>query len=205
MSLDHALSLRDELSQYYRWLRQYGYNDSHSGNISARACADEGDQSGAGDDHGGLVWLTPTGACADLLQPDDFVACRLDQPVPVTASGDAQLHLAIYRNNPKAAAIIHAHCPHAVALTLDGEDFTPPDFEGQLYFPRVRVITVPYDVYFEQAADQVAQVLSEDSICIVRGHGVYAWGETLNQAYKWTCSLEMSAKTAFIARQAGTI
>jgi L-fuculose-phosphate aldolase len=40
---------------------------------------------------------------------------------------------------------------------------------------------------------------------IVRGHGVYAAGETLERAYKWTCSLELSAKTAVIARQAGTL
>jgi len=186
------MKVRQELMQYYRWLRQYGYNDSHSGNISAR---------GGGD----AVWITPTGACADVLQAEDFIRCRMDQPVPKVASGDANLHLAIYRENPSATAIVHSHCPHAVALTLSGEDFVPPDFEGQLYFPVVPVISVPYDVYFEQAAGQVAQALLDSPVCIVRGHGVYAWGETLNLAYKWTCSLEMSAKTAFIARQAGTL
>jgi len=182
---------RKELTQYYRWLRQYGYNDSHSGNISARD----------GDD----VWITPSGACADILRAQDFVACQIDQPVPAGASGDAGLHLAVYRENPKAKAIVHSHCPHVVALTLNGIDFVPPDFEGQLYFSKVPVIMVPYDVYFEQAAEQVAAVLSEHSVCVVRGHGLYAWGETLNLAYKWTCSLEMSAKTAFIAQQAGSI
>ncbi|PJA32754.1 MAG: class II aldolase [Zetaproteobacteria bacterium CG_4_9_14_3_um_filter_53_7] len=185
--MDH----REELVKYYRWLRQFGYNDSHSGNISARA--------------GGSVWVTPTGACADTVEANDFVHCPLDETAPQGASGDANLHLAVYRQNPNAQAIIHSHCPHAVALTLNGEDFLPPDFEGQLYFPRVPVITVPYDVYFEQAAAQVAAKLVDYPICIVRGHGVYARGETLNLAYKWTCSLEMSAKTAFIARQAGTL
>ena len=185
------MQIRDELNQYYRWLRQFGYNDSHSGNISAR------------DDE--LFWVTPTGACADTLQPEDFISCPLDQPVPAGASGDANLHQAIYRANPDAQAIVHSHCPHAVALTLNGKDFVPPDFEGQLYFPSVSVITVPYDVYFEQAAEQVAKTLAKHSICIVRGHGVYAWGETLNLAYKWTCSLELSAKTAFIAMQAVSV
>ncbi|MDX8404401.1 MAG: class II aldolase/adducin family protein [Mariprofundaceae bacterium] len=182
---------RHDLDKYYSWLRQYGYNDSHSGNISGR--------------DGSTVWITPTGACADTLEAKDFIGCKLDEDAPEGASGDANLHLAVYRQNPEAQAIIHSHCPHAVALTLNGEDFVPVDFEGQLYFPKVPVITVPYDVYFEQAADQVAEKLAEYPICIVRGHGVYAWGETLNQAYKWTCSLELSAKTAFIAKQAGTI
>jgi len=185
------MSVRHELTQYYHWLRQYGLNDSHSGNISAR--------------DGDVVWVTPTGACADLLQADDFIACRIDQPVPAGASGDANLHLAVYRDNPKAKAIVHSHCPHVVGLTLAGDDFIPPDFEGQLYFPSVPVITVPYDVYFEQAAAQVAKALRDSPLCIVCGHGVYAWGETLNLAYKWTCSLEMSAKTAFIAKQSGAL
>jgi len=182
---------RHELDKYYRWLRQYGYNDSHSGNISGK--------------DGVTVWVTPTGACADTLEAKDFIACGLEETPPREASGDANLHLAVYRQNPEAQAIIHSHCPYAVALTLDGENFTPSDFEGQLYFPVVPVISVPYEVYFEQAAEQVAKVLAKHPICIVRGHGVYAWGTTLNLAYKWTCSLEMSAKTAFIASQSKTI
>jgi L-fuculose-phosphate aldolase len=185
------MSIRKELKQYYQWLRKYGYNDSHSGNISAR----DGDQ----------FWVTPTGACADTVKADDFVACSVDGSLTAGASGDANLHQAVYQMNSKAGAIVHSHCPHAVALTLNGEGFTPPDFEGQLYFPTVPVITVPYDAYFEQAAGRVAEALISSPICIVRGHGVYAWGETLNLAYKWTCSLELSAKTAFIACQAKTI
>ena len=182
--------IRDALVQVYRWLRLYGYNDSHSGNISAR--------------DGQTVWVTPTGACADTIQPKDFIRCALPGTIGKGASGDANLHLAIYGANASAGAIVHSHCPHAVALTLNGEDFVPPDFEGQLYFPRVPVITVPYATYFHEAAPRVAAALAEHPVAIVRGHGVYAWGEDLNQAYKWTCSLELSAKTAFIGRLAGT-
>ncbi len=182
--------MRMELVQYYQWLRLYGYNDSHSGNISARA--------------GEHFWVTPTGACADTIKAADFLRNPVDGALVEGVSGDAGLHQAVYRCKPEARALMHSHCPHAVALTLNGEDFVPPDFEGQLYFPRVSVISIPYKVYFEQAAERVAEALCDAPICIVRGHGVYAWGETLNMAYKWTCSLELSARTAFIARQAGT-
>jgi L-fuculose-phosphate aldolase len=51
----------------------------------------------------------------------------------------------------------------------------------------------------------VPQALCASPIVVVRGHGVYAAGESLERAYKWTCSLELSAKTAVIARQAGTL
>jgi len=185
------MDIRDQLTTHYRWLRQYGYNDSHSGNISARE-----------DDS---FWVTPTGACADTITAGEFIRVPLEGEIPAGASGDANLHQMIYQWNPKAKAIIHSHCPHAVALTLDGNDFIPPDFEGQLYFPRVPVITVPYATYFQDATAEVAKTLAGHRICIVRGHGVYACDETLNLAYKWSCSLELSAKTAFIAGQAKTI
>jgi len=183
--------MRESLQSYYHWLRRYGYNDSHSGNISAR--------------DGGSFWVTPTGACADTLAASDFIRVAIDGAIPAGASGDANLHQLVYRNHAKANAVIHSHCPHAVALTMDGTDFTPPDFEGQLYFPTVPVITVAYETYFQDAATRVAEMLSEHRICIVRGHGVYACGEDLNSAYKWTCSLELSARTAFIGRQYGSI
>ena len=59
---------RDDLIRHYRWLRQYGINDSHSGNASVR----DGDR----------VWVTPTGACADTLAAADLKACTLGEAPP---------------------------------------------------------------------------------------------------------------------------
>ena len=180
------MQLKQELVQYYRWLRQYGINDSHSGNASVRV--------------GERVWITPTGACADTLASDRLVECHLDGRIGDGASLDTPLHLAVYRTNPEAAAVLHSHGPHTVALTLDSSDFEPADFEGQMYFPRVPVIQIPYDRYVADAPERVSAALARHPVAVVRGHGVYACAASLNLAYKWTCSLEMSAKTAFIAR-----
>lgn len=185
------MNLKQDLVRYYHWLRQYGINDSHSGNASVR----END----------TVWITPTGACADILQAGDLIACNLNGTIGKGASLDAALHIAVYQHNPKARAVLHSHGAHTVALTMSGEDFIPPDFEGQYYFSRVPVISIDYDRYLQEAPQQVASVLAEYPITVVRGHGVYAQAETLNLAYKWTCSLELSARTTFLARQAGTL
>jgi L-fuculose-phosphate aldolase len=90
-------------------------------------------------------------------------------------------------------------------MTMDNEEFFPADFEGQLYFSRVPVLTIPYDQYEARSPRLVAEILADYPIAVVRGHGVYACANSLNLAYKWTCSLELSAKTAFIAQQAGKI
>ena len=125
------MSVRTELVRYYRWLRQYGYNDSHSGNASVR--------------DGERIWITPSGASADELAAEQLIACTTSQRCPEGASLDAPLHMKVYEKNPRARAVLHSHGPYTVALTLGGEDFVPIDFEGQYYFPRVPVITVAYE------------------------------------------------------------
>ena len=185
------MDLKNELIEYYRWLRQYGYNDSHSGNASVL--------------DGNTFWITPTGACADTLKANHLVACHVDEDIGDGASLDAPLHQAVYQQNNTARAVFHSHGPYSVAMTMNGEDFVPLDFEGQLYFAKVPVIRIPYSEYVAKSPTQVAAVLSKCPIMIVRGHGVYACAENLNLAYKWTCSLEQSAKTAHLANQVGTV
>ena len=182
---------KQQLIQYYQWLRHYGYNDSHSGNASIR------DRDN--------FWVTPSGACADTLIDNDLIDCNINGSLGKNASLDGPLHLAVYQKNPKAGAILHSHGAYSVAATLNGEDFTPVDFEGQYYFKTIPVISIPYDQYLEQAAGAVSDMLAKHPITVVRGHGVYATAETINLAYKWTCSFELSAKTWLLAKQAGTL
>jgi L-fuculose-phosphate aldolase len=184
------MHVKDELIRHYQWLRIHGCNDSHSGNASIR--------------DGDTIWVTPTGCCADTLTANELIGCSHQTPAP-GASLDAPLHLAILRKNPAYTAVLHSHGPYSVAMTMNGEDFIPADFEGQLYFPRVPVITIPYDRYTQDATELVSDMLRQYPITVVRGHGVYAAAKTMNLAYKWTCSFELSAKTCFLARQIGTL
>ena len=178
--------LKQQLVEHYHWLRQYGCNDSHSGNASFRWHNE--------------IWVTPTGCCADTLKADDLIKCDIDGSMEEGASLDAPLHIQVYQQNSTARAVIHSHGPHIVAMTLSGDDFVPVDFEGQYYFPVVPVITIPYDQYLEQAPSAVSAKLKDHKLAVVKGHGVYACAETINLAYKWSCSVELSAKIAWLAR-----
>ena len=181
---------KEALIRFYRLLRQYGLNDSHSGNMSYL--------------HDGNFYITPTGACADLVQANDLIHCTMDDATVPEASLDQHAHRAIYRHNPEARAVIHSHNPYTLALTLNGDDFIPVDLEGQIYFPRVPVISISFKNYFEHSPILIATALAEYPVVVVRGHGIYVQGESLELAYKWVCSLEQSAKLSFLARQAGT-
>lgn len=83
--------LKQALVQHYQWLRQYGCNDSHSGNASLR-WHDE-------------IWVTPSGCCADTLKPEDLVRCHIDGSCEEGASLDAPLHIEVYRQNAQARAV----------------------------------------------------------------------------------------------------
>jgi len=182
---------RLDLIRHYRWLRRYGLNDSHSGNISLRS--------------GDAYWISPSGACADTLEAEQLLRCRLDAEPVSGASLDAPLHRLVYVKNPTAGAVLHSHGAYSVAVTLSGQDFVPLDFEGQYYFPRIPVVDIAYPDYLANAPERVADVLAEFPLAVVRGDGVYACAADLNLAYKWTCSFELSAKTWLLAKQAGTV
>jgi molybdopterin-guanine dinucleotide biosynthesis protein MobB len=186
-----APQLRAELVRYYRQLRRYGCSHSYSGSASSRS--------------GETFWVTPTGVFADTLEPDELMTCPIDGPCPETASPDAPLHQHLYQKRPEATAVLHSHGPYSVAMSFAGQEFRPVDLDGQSYFERVPVISVDYQGYVEKALDAVGGVLAEHRIAMVRGHGVYAWGETLELAYRWTCALELSAKTSLLARQAADL
>ena len=182
---------REELVRYYRWLHQYGYNDSHSGNASVRL--------------GDAFYVTPTSVNAGLLRPEDLILCPLTGDLPPGVSLDAPLHRAVYLAQPEARGILHSHGAYSVGVSVGGRDFQPVDFEGRYYFQTVPVLDVPFDSYLEDAPERVAETLTSFPIAMIRGHGVYAWGTNLDLAYKWTCSLELSARIYVIARQAEAI
>jgi len=183
------MNIKQDLVQHYHWLRQYGLNDSHSGNASVR--------------DGDTIWVTPTGCCADTLTEADLIACHINGETGEGASLDAPLHIAVYQKNSATRAVLHSHGPYCVALTLDGKDFSPVDFEGQYYFPHVPVLNITYQDYLADSPAMVANTLAHSRLAIVKGHGIYAQAESINLAYKWSCSLEQSAKTALLAMQAG--
>ncbi|MFQ6024844.1 MAG: class II aldolase/adducin family protein, partial [Acidiferrobacterales bacterium] len=170
------------LANYYRRLREYGLNDSHSGNASVRI-------------HD-CVWITAAGASGDDFVVSDLVACSLDRDIPENASSDARIHLETYRAQPYINAIFHAHPPYTIGLTMDGERFGPIDLGGRLYCRSVPILDVPFDdltdQYVRSVSTEIAQsislVLKQSLVVIVRTHGVYSAGAKLEDAYKRICT-----------------
>jgi L-fuculose-phosphate aldolase len=87
-------------------------------------------------------------------------------------------------------------------MSWETDAFRPDDFEGRYHFGRVPVIAVADQDYLNESPERVAAALQDSPVAIIRGHGIYARGETLDEAYKWSCSLESSARLTWMARVA---
>jgi ribulose-5-phosphate 4-epimerase/fuculose-1-phosphate aldolase len=112
-------ALRDEICRVGRSLFERGYVHATAGNISARL-AD------------GCFLITPTDACLGNLSPERLAKVDASgvQVNGDKASKTLALHRHIYDVDAAAGCVVHSHCTHLVALTLQGvwsaADIVPP-------------------------------------------------------------------------------
>jgi L-fuculose-phosphate aldolase len=103
------------------------------------------------------------------------------------------VHRAIYRETP-AVAIVHAHPPHAVALSLTETEIVPIDTEGQSIMEQVPVLGWNTKVKPGSLGDEIAQALKQSRVVMVHGHGTFAIGQLLEEAHNYTTTLEESCQ-----------
>ncbi len=157
----------------------------------------------------GTVLCTPSGCHKGRLTPADLVEVT-PEGVPVRAdpgvrvSSELALHLAVYCRRPEVGAVVHAHPPYAVGLTVAGRGLDPP-VVSELVFAAGRVVTVPYaDPTTPGLAQAVAEALgSAGRACLLARHGSVAVGATVDEALVLTEALEHTAKITVAAWSAG--
>jgi L-fuculose-phosphate aldolase len=134
-------------------------------------------------------FIKPTGAYLDVAV--DLVFVPLEGDVPETASSEYRVHREVYRKTDHVA-IVHAHPPCAVAASLVMDVIVPEDSEGEMFCPEIPVIQgAPGS---QEIADAVVNVLSRSNLVIARGHGTFAAGKTLDEAYVYTSLAEHSCR-----------
>lgn len=158
-----------------------GLVSSHSGNLSIRL--------------GERITITRRSCGLDCLEEHDLIETGLnknDRSTPL-ASTELAVHRAIYQATP-ASAIVHAHPPHAVALSLTEADIVPPDTEGLSLLGKIPVLGWNMEVKPGGLADIIAGALKQHRIVMVHGHGSFAIGQLLEEAHNYTDSLEESCQ-----------
>ncbi len=158
-----------------------GLVSSHSGNLSLRL--------------GERLIITRRGSRLNCLDENDLIETGLnknDRNTPL-ASVELAVHRAIYRETP-ALGIVHAHPPHAVALSLTEQEIIPIDTEGQSIMAKVPVLGWDQEVKPGCLGEEIAQALKSSRVVMVHGHGTFAIGQLLEEAHNYTATLEESCQ-----------
>ena len=134
-------------------------------------------------------FIKPTGTYLDVTA--ELVFVPLEGDVPKAASSEYRVHREVYRKSDHMA-IVHAHPPYAVAASLVMDLIVPEDSEAEMFCPEIPVIQAPPGS--QEIADAVAHVLSRSNLVIARGHGTFAAGKTLDEAYVFTSLAEHSCR-----------
>ena len=140
-------------------------------------------------------YIKRTGAYLDTAAEPVFVPTEGD--VSPEASSEYRVHREVYRKTPHLA-IVHAHPPAAVALSLVLDEIRPEDSEGIMFCPVIPVVSgAPGS---QEIADTVSAALIRSKLVIARGHGTFAAGKTLDEAYLFTSLCEHACRVLAIKR-----
>lgn len=138
--------------------------------------------------------ITRSGAFLD--DPGELVYVPLEGDVPGNASSEFRLHREVYLQTAHDA-VVHAHPVHAVAVSLGGDRVIACDSEGQMFAPEIPVVGgAPGSM---EMARNVAAALGNGKVVIVRGHGTFSAGKTLEEAYILTSLAEHSCHVLLLA------
>lgn len=174
-----------EVARFGKKVVASGLTSSRFGNISLR--------------RDGRIFITSTGSMLDELDHDDVVEVGLTGWLcPKNASSETCVHRAIYMCT-SFQAVIHTHSPYAVALSLLEEaSIEPVDGEGMIFLGAMPVVLGGFGT--EELAESVSTALRSCKACIARGHGVFAGGESLSDAYTAACMAEHSSQVRYLVR-----
>lgn len=144
---------------------------------------------------GDRMIITRRGSMLNALQEHDLIetgVTRNNRATPL-ASTDLAIHRAIYRET-QAVAIVHAHPPHATALSLIEREIVPRNTEGPSEIGTVPVLSWHTEGKPSVLTNVIAQALKQQRIIMVHGHGSFAIGQLLEEAYNITTMLEESCQ-----------
>lgn len=157
-----------------------GAVSSHGGNLSER--------------HGNRIVITRRGSMLGRLQERDVVWTEMSPCVrDEECSREIVVHRAIYEATD-AKAIVHAHTVHTVWRSIISEFIEPIDSEGLYVVGRVPVVQAAETIASPEAAALLAEALTPHPIAVLRSHGPFARGATLEEAFYHVSALEASAE-----------
>jgi len=151
------------------------------------------------------LFITRTGSCLGDLSPPDIVKLHLYEKSPLDerASVELDVHRAVVIGACKRA-VVHAHPPAAVALSLSAERIELPDYEGRAVLGDVPLLDAG-SLSRSEAVREIADLLRYTGIVLIKGHGVFSAADELAQAYNYVSALEHSCRLILLSYTKGCL
>lgn len=187
--------LRKAICEIGKLCYQRFYIVGADGNISARL-AD------------GTILITPAGAMKGFLEPQHIAHIDMKGDVcdgGPKASTEKGIHIAAYEERPEMRAVVHAHPPHAVAMTIAGIDMQAP-FIPEIIVTIGGIPTANFGTPgTHELADSIRGILRCSDTVVMTNHGSVTLGANLMDAYKKLDMVEHTAKILWLAHSVGNV
>ena len=189
------------MTDYFQQIQELGRDlfvsgliSSHGGNVSV---LDESKKN---------IYITRTGSALGRLRDGDLVRVDFELPndeAAIAADSQASIellvHRALYHAIPAIFAVVHAHSLFTTLLSLKQDSIEPLDSESKHFIPSVPVLDVEEAISSAEVAELLPKTIAETGcpVAVVRGHGPFAVGKDLDEAWRYISILEMSARMIY--------
>ena len=178
----NMIELKKQIIEYAQKLNSTNLSPLRSGNVSIRVTHDNVE---------GFL-ITPSGKRYETLVPEDIVFLALKEKYDnlrmfnssLNPSSEWRFHQDIYLKKKEAKAIVHAHSPHATAVSAHGEPI--PAFHYMIALAGGDDIKCAEYATFgtSELSINILKALENRKACLMSNHGQITFGVNLKQAFE---------------------
>lgn len=147
-----------------------------------------------------VIAISPSGRAYDSMTAEEIAIVTLDGEWidgPYKPSSETPMHTAVYRARPDVGATVHVHGLFSTVMAMEGEQLapsTPPQAE----IAPIRI--VPFELPgSEELARRVVESLGRNRALLLKNHGSFCCGKTIDEAMTAAIYTEEAAQTAYYA------
>jgi L-fuculose-phosphate aldolase len=195
------IDLKEEVIKFTQKLNSTNLSPLRSGNVSVRTTSDgiEG------------FLITPSGKKYETLKVEDIVFLELNKEYDflkifnsgLNPSSEWRFHQDIYLKKKEVKAIVHAHSPHATAVSAHGKAI--PAFHYMIALAGGDDIKCAEYATFgtKELSKNILNALEKRKACLMSNHGQVAFGQNLKQAFELAEEVENICHQYIIALKLG--
>ena len=175
-------NLKEEVIKFAQKLNSTNLSPLRSGNVSIKVAQNniEG------------FFITPSGIKYESLKETDIVFLELNKEYDflkifnsgLNPSSEWRFHQDIYLKKKEAKAIVHAHSPHATAVSAHGKSV--PAFHYMIALAGGDDIKcAEYGTFgTKELSQNIIKALEKRKACLMSNHGQITFGQNLKQAFE---------------------